>query len=279
MLDWVLAAGAGIVVTALSILSAHISATKSWHHVAAYILGPLAVVLILVQAYRNHSLQTENFHAQEEHRKAQIALQSDVAALRNQVKELARGVVRASGSAVTAFPRTAPPSSVETQRQAGKPEMKPESKSERPTLYVEGSKSLTPVARTTVTTRPAVGTRVYPHATQVILETDLPVQNPEFNIGCVCEIYDARVFIAGEPTIWDLKTSLSVNRSELTVSFSSPAFSPGSPVIVTLFSKSPFLAVSAYRTPKGRAEAAAALNEHFSERRKTISDPVEGRPK
>jgi hypothetical protein len=74
-----------------------------------------------------------------------------------------------------------------------------------------------------------------PYELQVIIETDVPIQNAGFRIECDGPIIDGQFFVTGQPIMMNVRTTKE--DKAFVFSFGYPTFTPQSPIVVTLLSK------------------------------------------
>ena len=70
---------------------------------------------------------------------------------------------------------------------------------------------------------------------QVIIQTTTTIQPASFRIECTGDIADVKFFVAGQPAMMNMRTD--INGNVAFVSFGFPPFTPESPLVVTLLSK------------------------------------------
>lgn len=77
-----------------------------------------------------------------------------------------------------------------------------------------------------------------PFALQVILQTDISSQPPTaFMLECNGDIEDGSFFIAGQPAMMGVSLGVQADKRYFYLRFQYPAFTPESPLVVTLISK------------------------------------------
>lgn len=84
-----------------------------------------------------------------------------------------------------------------------------------------------------------------PYGLQVIIQTNVPIQPTGLLVHCNGEIYKGQFFVAGQPVM--MSVGEGWKGSDYQLQFGSPPFTPQSPVVVTLFSKSPIKVIGVNR--------------------------------
>ena len=76
-----------------------------------------------------------------------------------------------------------------------------------------------------------------PYGMQIVLQTDAAMEPTGFAIQCTDEIGDAHFFLAGQTVLIQVLEGFADERKTFLFQFSLPPFSPDSPIVVTLLSK------------------------------------------
>lgn len=85
-----------------------------------------------------------------------------------------------------------------------------------------------------------------PYELQVIIETEVLMNNAGFSIECDGPIVDGRFFVTGQPVMMNVRTTKA--NSTFAFSFGYPPFTPQSPIVVTLVSKTQIKATKIEQT-------------------------------
>ena len=80
-------------------------------------------------------------------------------------------------------------------------------------------------------------TDLAPYALQVIIQTDVPIQNAGFKIQCDGIIHSGRFFVAGQGVMMNVHQQI-IAGTTFAFRFGFPTFTPDSPIVVTLMAKS-----------------------------------------
>lgn len=111
-------------------------------------------------------------------------------------------------------------------------DVSPESNQGSPAQPVAG---VSFVQRDVVSTNPAE-----PYETQVIIQTTQTINNASFGIETDGDIDAGNFFVTGQPVMMNEEFGVIKNRRGVFLRFGYPAFSPDSPIVVTLHGKIPF---------------------------------------
>jgi hypothetical protein len=76
-----------------------------------------------------------------------------------------------------------------------------------------------------------------PFALQVIIQTDETINNTKLAITCNNPISHGDFFVTGQGVMMNVMTGLSGDKKSFEFGFSFPSFTPDSPIVVTLLSK------------------------------------------
>ena len=77
-----------------------------------------------------------------------------------------------------------------------------------------------------------------PYAIQVILQTDVPTQPTAFLIECNADIEEGKFFVTNQPVMMGVGFGVQADKKKFYFRFNFPSFTPESPIVVTLTSKS-----------------------------------------
>jgi len=257
MSDVLLWAVTTILLVFLTAWGAYVSSGRRWHKIVVIVAGSCAVFLTIWQATRTYQIQRQTqeeqrqlrSQRQEEQGRLQSQIQEGQKLLRSQIKELTR-------------------TSNETNKNVGqltetllwpkeKQKIVPIEKPKTP-AGTEGFTVATSTSTSTSTSIPAgfgivptqpvahvrfaerqvsSSTDAAPYGLQVIIQTDVPIQNAAFKIHCDGIIYNGRFFVAGQGAMMNVYQKI-INGTTFTFRFGFPAFTPDSPIVVTLLAKS-----------------------------------------
>jgi hypothetical protein len=223
---------------------AGVTIVKARHRVASV----LVVLVLIAQAYRNLDLQGQNAAAAATHTQELKKLrEAHVKEIKNLGEDMQRNFdLQAEGLRKLSRERGREIRRTPTVEKPQKPavESKPqEAATITAEVRVDGDPRIAAqqVARIRVTTNPAVSTNeAAPYAIEVILQTDVTIQNPAFVIKTDGEIHDGTITPRGTTSVMmNVRWGLSNDRHAFFFSYSYPAFSPDMPIVIRLVSKSP----------------------------------------
>ena len=135
------------------------------------------------------------------------------------------------------------------------PKPKPEPRSEPPSKAEPEPAPREPLGPPTVehvriTQRRAPSNKAdAPYGLQVILQTDTTIQPAAFKIDCDGQISEGRFFVAGQAAMMSVAHGLSEDKKTFQFSFRFPPFTPESPIVVTLLSKTDIRVTKVERIP------------------------------
>jgi hypothetical protein len=173
---------------------------------------------------------------------ATAPLNSKLDALSAQLRALAASVLRGAPSAPVIKVPSVKPAKDKPLPLVGAPERPHERAAEvPPTSAATSVPTASPVAGISFVQRDVVSTNpTEPYETQVIIQTTQTINNASFGIAANGEIDDGRFFVTGQGVMMNVGFGVTSNKRGFVFRFGYPAFSPDSPIVVTLHAKAPF---------------------------------------
>lgn len=206
MINVLLVSAIAILWAVVAILGAGVLSDRRWHKTAIVMAAVIGVALTAWQALRAYDAQSQG---QKEQRLLRSQIQDLVKAListSKNVSQLAKAHVPSSKEQKPSIPSTTLP----TQR----------------------------VARIRYEERQSPSSVDWaPHSLQVIIRTDVPIENAGFKIECSGVIHNGRFSVVGHVVMKNVRQEI-IGGTTFSFKFDSPAFTPDSPIIVSLLAKS-----------------------------------------
>lgn len=204
-----------ILLILLTAWGAYVASGRRWHKIVVIMLGSFAVFSTIWQGTLTYHIQRQ---AQEEQRllrrqnqDLQKFLKTSIATKKD-VQQLAKAHVLSEKEQKPSIPPhpTLPPPTLPTQR--------------IPRIRYEERQSPSSVDWA-------------PHSLQVIIKTDVPIENAGFKIECDGIIHNGRFDLVGHVVMKNVRQEI-IGGTTFSLKFDSPAFTPDSPIIVSLLAKS-----------------------------------------
>jgi hypothetical protein len=219
MVDTLLFIFVGVLAVSMAVIGGFVSATASWQKWAFAVMGILSVILIVWQGVRDSREKEKSSRDQQE--------------LKDQIKQLLKPPVAASPDDIKGLRSDLQESFARLEKMvAGKSvpkQITPPPPVSVPPVVEHVRFSSRRVASTNDAT---------PYALQVVIQTDTTMQPVSLALETDAEISEGKFFIAGQAVMMNMRQGLSEDKHVFLFSFGYPQFTPESPIVVTLFSKS-----------------------------------------